>query len=154
MKAIGTLDIVIGLFGVLLNGLMLYGAADISMAMQTIDTSLQHTSQRQFFAEEAMQLANRAEAEFSEANIFILLDLSFNLLLAASLVLLGIATLRMARWVRRASIWWSIVCIAWLVFISIVEPVDFDELGLLIFLYPVVLLYLFTRREWKTAFES
>ena len=148
MRAIGTLDVVIGLFGMLLNGLMLYGRR-----RQHGDADdrygLQHTSQRQFFAEEGMQLAD-AEAD-RRSNIFILLDLSFNLLLAASLDLLGIATLRMARWVRRAG---GASCIAWLVFIWIVEPVDFDELGLLIFLYPVVLLYLFTSREWKIAFDS
>ena len=74
-----------------------------------------------------MQLATRAEAEFSEASGFILTDLSFNIVLTLSLVVIGIATLRLARWARWGSIGWSLACIIWLVFISLVEPVDFDE---------------------------
>jgi hypothetical protein len=154
MTAIGVLDIVIGTFGALLNGLLLYAAADVHIAMRTIDSSLQSTSERQFFADEAMQLATRAEAEFSEASGFILTDLSFNIVLTLSLVVIGIATLRLARWARWGSIGWSLACIIWLVFISLVEPVDFDEFGLLIMLYPLTLLYLFTRREWKATFGS
>ena len=154
MKAIGILDIIIGVFGALLNGLLLYAAADIHLAMRTIDSSLQYTTERQFFAAEAMTLATRAEAEFSEANVFILIDLSFNVVMTLALVVIGFATLRLARWARWGSIGWSLVCIAWLVFISIVEPVEFDEWGLLIFLYPFTLLYLFTRSSWKTTFNS
>ena len=154
MTAIGMLDIVIGTVGVLLNSVLLYAAAGVHIAMRTIDSSLQSTSERQFFADEAMHLATRAEAEFSEASVFILIDLSFNIVLSISLIVIGIATLRLARWARWGSIGWSMACIIWMVFISIVEPVDFDELGLLIMLYPLTLLYLFTRREWKAVFGS
>ena len=147
MTAIGILDIVIGTVGALLNSVLLYAAAGVHIAMRTIDSSLQSTSERQFFADEAMQLATRAEAEFSEASGFILTDLSFNIVLTLGLVVIGIATLRLARWARWGSIGWSLACIIWLVFISLVEPVDFDEFGLLIMLYPLTLLYLFTRRE-------
>jgi hypothetical protein len=51
------------------------------------------------------------------------------------------------------SIVWSLLYLIWFVVLSVLEPVDFDELGVLLLLYPITVLYLFNTRQWKMIFR-
>ena len=87
-----------------------------------------------------------------QAYVFFLLDGIASGVFALSLIVLGIGTLRLATWARVLSIAWSVLYLIWFVFLSVLEPVDFDELGVLLLLYPITVLYLFNTRQWKMIF--
>ena len=152
MTAIGIMNIVIGTIVLVLVGVIMSGWLGLSRAMQTIDSSLEAAGNRQFFAEQVSQLAGQAEIEFQLAYSYFLPDGLVSGGLALALIVLGIGTLRLSRWARTLSIVWSIICLAWCVFISLLEPVDFEALGMLLLLYPITLLYLFNTSHWKIVF--
>ena len=154
MTAIGVLDIVIGVLTILMAAALFYGGVQINTSVKTITAGLDDTSNREFATEEVLQLANRAEHELNAAQAFILPDVSMTIILAMVLIIAGIGTLKVARWARPISLAWAVACLAWLVLLEIIEPVDFDSLSLLVLLYPFVVLYLFSTGAWKRAFRQ
>ena len=153
MTAIGVLDIVLGASNGVLQAILLYGAIGINEAMETINVALGSTSERQFAPTRVLQLADRAEDEFREAELFILPDIITNLCMSMVLIVAGIATLRLAAWARPLSITWAALNLGWLVLLEVLEPVDFDSLGMLTLIYPAVLLYLFNTHAWRETFR-
>ncbi len=152
MSALGIMDIVIGALGLVFVSVILSGWVGLTQAMETIDSSLETAGDRQFFAERVSTLAAKAGDEFHQAYVFFLLDGIASGVFALSLIVLGIGTLRLATWARVLSIAWSVLYLIWFVFLSVLEPVDFDELGVLLLLYPITVLYLFNTRQWKMIF--
>jgi hypothetical protein len=153
MSALGIMDIVIGALGLVFVSVILSGWVGLTKAMETIDSSLEAAGNRQFFTEQASTLAAKAGDEFHQAYAFFLLDGIASGIFAMSLIVLGIGTLRLASWARMMSIVWSLLYLIWFVVLSVLEPVDFDELGVLLLLYPITVLYLFNTRQWKMIFR-
>ena len=48
---------------------------------------------------------------------------------------------------------WAVVCLGWFLLLEILNPVDFDPLALLLFIYPIVILCLFSTGQWRDAFR-
>ena len=154
MTAIGIMNIVIGTIVLVLVAVIMSGWMGLARAMQTIDSTLEAADDRQFMTEQVSQLADQAGIEFQQAYSYFVPDGLVSGLLALALIVLGVGTLRVSSWARRLSIVWGIICIAWCVVISLLEPVDFEAWGILLLLYPITLLYLFNTRPWKVAFQS
>ncbi len=153
MTAIGVLDIVLGAIAALLAVVLFLGGLGVSDSVNTIRSNLDETSTREFVTNEVIGHADMAEQELETVQAFILPDAGVSLLLGVTLVLSGIGVLKLARWARPVSMAWALVCIAWLLLMEILDPVDFDPLALLLFLYPIVMLYLFSTREWRDVFS-
>lgn len=153
MTAIGVLDIVLGSIAALLAVALFLGGVGVSDSVNTIRANLGETPTREFVTNEAIQHADMAEQELEAVQAFILPDAGVSIFLGITLVLSGIGVLKLARWARPASMAWALLCIAWLLLMEILNPVDFDPLALLLFLYPIVILYLFSTREWRDVFR-
>ncbi len=154
MTATGVLGIILGMLAMLLAVALFIGGLQVTSAVETITTSLEGTSAREFVTNEAILSANKAEQELAAVQAFILPDAAMSFLLGLLLVISGIGTLKVARWARPLSMIWAVSCFSWLLLMEIFKPVDFDPLSFLLLIYPIVVLYLFSTSDWKRSFKQ
>jgi len=154
MTAIGVLDIVLGILATLLAVALFYVGLQVNSSVETITTSLEGTSAREFVTNETILHADKTEQELAAIQAFILPNAAVSFLLGLILILSGIGTLKVARWARPLSMAWAVACLGWLLFMEILQPVDFDPLSFLLLIYPIVVLYLFSTSDWKRSFKQ
>ena len=153
MTAIGTLSMFFGVLGLLLAGVILVGGYQIDRNLGAVERSLESASDREFRSGRATQQAEQTGDELRRAEDLIMVDGVVYAGLSIWILVMGVGTLRLKWWSRWGSILWSLVCIALLIAVIVLRPVDFSVGSWLILVYPVVLLVTCTRPEWRQVFR-